>query len=90
MNYAFLIGYCLIVNLSAFALFGIDKRKAKHRQWRISENTLLLFAAVGGSIGTLCAMSFFHHKTKHRKFTIGVPMILILQIAAVVGCFCFL
>ena len=73
--------YLSIVNIIAFAVYGIDKSKARKHQWRISENMLILLAALGGSIGALLAMNIFHHKTKHVKFFIGVPAILIMQIA---------
>lgn len=73
-----------IVNIVAFALYGIDKYKAKHQKWRITERTLLLVAAVGGSIGALLGMQFFRHKTQHPQFKYGVPAILIIQIVAVV------
>jgi uncharacterized membrane protein YsdA (DUF1294 family) len=76
-----LIYYLLIVNIVTLILYGIDKWKAKHNLWRISEPTLLAFAALGGSVGALAAMKLFHHKTKHKKFYIGVPVILIMQIA---------
>ena len=65
-------------------LMLIDKIKAKKNLWRIKESTLMLWAAVGGSIGALAGMYTFRHKTLHRKFTIGIPAILILQIAAVI------
>ena len=77
--------YLSIVNIIAFAVYGIDKSKARKHQWRISENMLILLAALGGSIGALLAMNIFHHKTKHVKFFIGVPAILIMQIA--IACF---
>jgi uncharacterized membrane protein YsdA (DUF1294 family) len=76
-----LIYYLLLVNIATLILYGIDKWKAKHNMWRISEPTLLAFAALGGSVGALAAMKLFHHKTKHKKFYIGVPVIIILQIA---------
>lgn len=75
--------YLLIVNAAAFLLMLVDKQKAKKKLWRIPESTLLLSAAIGGSIGSLAGMYTFRHKTKHQKFTLGVPAILILQIAAV-------
>ena len=64
-------------------LMLIDKIKAKKNRWRIKESTLMLSAALGGSIGALAGMYTFRHKTLHRKFTIGIPLILGLQIAAV-------
>lgn len=78
------IGYVVLINILTWILFGIDKWKAKRNKWRIPEATLLFFAAIGGSFGALCGMYFFHHKTKHKKFFIGVPVILLLQIAVIV------
>ena len=80
----FILAYLLIVNAAAFLLMLIDKIKAKKNRWRIKESTLMLSAALGGSIGALAGMYTFRHKTLHRKFTIGIPLILGLQIAAVV------
>ena len=76
---AFLV-YIILINLVTLILFGLDKRAAKHRRRRIRERTLLLFAALGGSIGALFGMWIYHHKTRHRKFTVGVPLILLAQI----------
>lgn len=59
----------------------VDKRKAIKKKWRIPEATLLFWAAIGGSVGSLAGMYVFRHKTKHPKFTLGVPAILIAQIA---------
>lgn len=80
----YLLILLLIVNLVAFALYGIDKYKAKHQKWRITERTLLLIAAVGGSVGALFGMQFFRHKTQHAQFKYGVPAILIAQVALVI------
>ena len=80
----YILAYLLIVNAVAFLLMLIDKIKAKKNRWRIKESTLMLWAAIGGSIGALAGMYTFRHKTLHRKFTIGIPAILALQIAAVV------
>ena len=73
--------YLLLVNAAAFLAFGEDKRRAKRREWRIPEATLMGLAAAGGSLGALAGMRFFHHKMRHRKFTAGVPALLIAQIA---------
>lgn len=73
--------YLLLVNAAAFLVFGEDKRRARRREWRIPEATLMGLAAAGGSLGALAGMRFFHHKTRHRKFTAGVPALLIAQIA---------
>ncbi len=58
----------------------IDKQKAKRHKWRISENTLILISILGGSIGSIIGMQLFRHKTKHVKFKLGLPVILIIQI----------
>lgn len=73
--------YLLIVNAIAFLLMLVDKQKAKKKLWRIPESTLLLSAAIGGSIGSLAGMYTFRHKTMHIKFTLGIPVILTLQLA---------
>ena len=75
--------YLLVINLVAFLMYGFDKWKAKKNKWRVPEKTLLLVAAIGGSIGAFAGMQVFRHKTKHMKFVIGVPVIFILQIALV-------
>lgn len=79
-----LICYLIIVNIVAFFVYALDKHRAKHDKWRIPESTLLLFSAIGGSIGSLAAMKICHHKTRKKKFTITVPLLLILQIALIV------
>ena len=76
--------YIILINLIAFVVFGIDKRKARKGQWRVHESTLFILAIIGGSIGALLGMLAFRHKTKHRKFTIGIPLVLALQIALLV------
>lgn len=76
-----LLGY-LIVNIIVFIMYGIDKYKATHMKWRIPEATLI-GAAVFGVFGALAGMYLFHHKTKKPKFYITVPVILILEVAAV-------
>lgn len=68
------------VNLAAFALFGIDKYKARHDLWRIPEKTLFLFALLGGSVGAFLGMKLFRHKTRHRRFSVGLPLIFLLQV----------
>ena len=76
--------YLLIINAIGFILMLVDKLKAKKNLWRIPEATLMTTAALGGSIGALAGMYTFRHKTKHLKFTLGVPLILIVQIALAV------
>ena len=76
--------YLLAINAVTFIIYGIDKYKAKHAKWRISEATLILLAVIGGSIGAWCGMKVWHHKTMHKKFKYGVPAILLLQVALAV------
>lgn len=79
--------YLLLINAAAFVLMLVDKVKAKKNRWRISERTLMLSAALGGSVGALLGMYTFRHKTKHIKFTLGVPAILIAQLALAIWLF---
>ena len=76
--------YLLAINAIAFIMYGIDKYKAKKAKWRISEATLLLLAVLGGSIGAWMGMKVWHHKTMHKKFKYGIPIIIILQVALAV------
>ena len=78
-----IICYLLAVNIVTFLLYGIDKYKATKGKWRISEATLLTMAAIGGSIGAWAGMRLWHHKTMHKKFKYGIPVIIIMQIALV-------
>ena len=80
----YLLYYLLIINAIAFILMMADKQKAKKRKWRIPEATLMGFAALGGSIGAWFGMQFFRHKTKHIKFTLGIPLIFAAQVALAV------
>ena len=79
-----ILGYLLAINIASFFLYGIDKYKAKKGKWRISEATLLLMAVVGGCIGAWSGMRLWHHKTMHKKFKYGIPVIIILQVALAV------
>ena len=76
--------YLLAINIASFFLYGIDKYKAKKGRWRISEATLLMMAVIGGSIGAWAGMRLWHHKTMHKKFEYGIPIIIILQVALAV------
>ncbi len=82
-----LISYVVIINIIAFIVMGIDKRKAKKRAWRIPEATLFILAGIGGSIGSIAGMYTFRHKTKHRSFVLGMPAILIAQVILIVSLF---
>lgn len=79
-----LIYYLLLINAAGLLLMLVDKWKAKKNRWRVRESTLLLVAALGGSVGSLLGMYLFRHKTLHLKFTLGIPLILAAQCIAVV------
>ena len=72
--------YLIGINVLTFLIFGADKWKAKRDKWRIPEDTLIWLAIAGGSVGALLGMYLFRHKTKHRKFQIGIPVILLVQL----------
>lgn len=80
----YILLYLLLINAVAFFLMLADKRKAKKNLWRIPEATLMMSAVLGGSVGALAGMNMFRHKTKHLKFTLGIPAILIAQIVLAV------
>ena len=76
----YLLCYLLIINALAFLLMYADKRKARKNQWRIPERVLFASALLGGSIGAMAGMQMFRHKTKHPKFFVGLPVMLVAQI----------
>ena len=78
----YLLMYLLTVNAVGFILMLADKHRARKNQWRISEATLMSVAAIGGSLGCLIGMYTARHKTKHLKFTVGIPLLLSLQLCA--------
>lgn len=71
--------YLIIVNILAFLLYGIDKLKAKHHAWRISEKALLAMSMIGGAYGSYLGMILFHHKVRKPVFCIGVPFMILLE-----------
>ena len=81
-----LIYYLLAVNVLTFIVYGVDKWKARRGHWRVPEASLLGLAALGGSVGAWLAMQLLRHKTQKKKFRYGVPILFVLQVAAVV-CF---
>lgn len=83
MTTKLIIIYFIAINLVTFFLYGIDKWKAKRSKWRIPEATLLGLAVIGGSIGAWLGMKVWHHKTQHKKFKYGLPLILLAQIALI-------
>lgn len=78
-----IIKYFLAINVLTFAVYGVDKWKARQGRWRVPEATLIGLAALGGSAGAWVAMQLFRHKTKKNKFRYGVPIMFVLQLAAV-------
>lgn len=72
--------YLAAINVVTFIVYGIDKLKAKKGKWRIPEASLLLLAIIGGSIGAWCGVKVWHHKTRHKKFKYGIPLIAAIQI----------
>ena len=79
----YFIIYLIIINLIAFLVMYLDKRKARYGKWRIPEQSLLILALIGGSIGAIIGMYTFRHKTKKLRFSVGFPIILILQIVLI-------
>lgn len=77
--------YLAAINIIAFFLYGIDKWKARHDKWRVTEARLLWIAVAGGSIGAFLGMKVWHHKTLHAKFRFGLPAILCLHLAAILA-----
>jgi uncharacterized membrane protein YsdA (DUF1294 family) len=80
--------YLAVINVVTFFMYGVDKWKAKKSKWRIREAALLGLAVLGGSIGAWLGMKTWHHKTQHKKFQYGVPLIIIAQIAMLFLCSC--
>ena len=75
--------YLAVINVVTFIMYGIDKWKAKRSKWRIREAALLGLAVLGGSIGAWLGMKVWHHKTMHKKFKYGIPLILVAQIVII-------
>ncbi|MCI2056917.1 MAG: DUF1294 domain-containing protein [Oscillibacter sp.] len=89
-----LVCWLVVINLAAFVTFGIDKWKAKRSEKnsavrRIPEKNLFLLAILGGSVGALLGMQVWHHKTLHKSFRIGIPLILLVQILIPAGLYLY-
>lgn len=76
--------YLFVINLITFSAFGLDKHRARQKASRFRESTLMILAALGGTPGGLLGMRVFHHKTLHRKFTLGLPAILIFELTTAI------
>lgn len=79
-----IICYVAITNLVGFFMMGLDKKKAKNREWRIPEASLFFVCIIGGSIGSILGMYLFRHKTKHWYFKWGMPAILLVQLTLII------
>ena len=76
-------GYIIILSVLGFVIMGVDKHKARKKAWRIPERTLILIALLGGGIGSFVGMYVFHHKTKHAKFVVLLPLSAALYLAGI-------
>lgn len=76
----YFIIYIITINIISFIMYGRDKRKAIRGSFRTPEKVLIGVAMIGGSVGAYAGMHMFHHKTKHAKFFIGIPLIIIVQV----------
>ena len=74
------LAYFILINIITFIVYADDKRRARRGLWRTSESTLVLLAVAGGSVGAMLAMLLLRHKTRHTRFVIGIPTILVVQI----------
>lgn len=75
-----LLLYFFTINLVGFLIMLVDKKRSINHEWRISEKTLFIIAIIGGAIGSYLGIYTFRHKTKHLKFTLGIPTIILIQI----------
>lgn len=80
----YIIAYLIVINLTSFILFALDKKRSLRRKWRIPESTLIFVSLMGGAVGSLLGMKLFKHKTKKLKFTILVPISLIINILLII------
>ncbi|MBM6840181.1 DUF1294 domain-containing protein [[Clostridium] spiroforme] len=79
--------YLVVMNIFTFSLFALDKYRAIHHLWRIKEFTLMMMAVLGGGLGAFLAMQICHHKTRHFRFRVFVPLFMIIQIIGFIVCF---
>lgn len=84
MMYKYILIYFSLINLTGVLINCIDKIKAKHNKWRIRESTLWIIGIIGGATGTYITMKAVRHKTKHRSFMIGMPILMVIQLALLI------
>ena len=87
MTLTILLVYMLIVNSYCFILMGMDKRRAKGHKRRVPEKDFFVLSAVGGAAGCWLAMRIYRHKTKHRSFVVGIPLLLTFNVIILIGLF---
>ncbi|AZV44660.1 DUF1294 domain-containing protein [Peribacillus asahii] len=80
----FTMVYMIFINILAFTIMGIDKKKARNGEYRISERTLWIVAVIGGGTGAYLGMKQFRHKTKHASFKWGFPVLMVIQLGLLV------
>ncbi|WP_424765488.1 DUF1294 domain-containing protein [Paenibacillus sp. sgz302251] len=85
MAYTIVLLYFVLINSLTFLLMGFDKQRAKRKKRRVPEQRLFLFSAIGGAAGTWLGMKKWRHKTQHRSFTVGIPLLLALNLALIIG-----
>ena len=83
MMYQIFTVFIIVVNLFSVIVCVIDKHKSKTGGWRINEKTLFILTFMGGGIGMYIAMKLIRHKTKHKRFMIGIPIIIIIQLVLI-------
>ena len=76
--------YLIVLNVLGYGMMGYDKWRAKNNKWRVQEQRFFIVAALGGSVGTWIGMKHFHHKTLHKQFVYGIPLIFALQVGLLV------
>ncbi|MBP2077374.1 DUF1294 domain-containing protein [Oceanobacillus polygoni] len=89
-EYSSFLMYLIGVNIMSFLLMYIDKRKAMKKQYRIPERTFWALAILGSALGAYIGMKLFRHKTKHRSFMIGMPILIIVNIISCIYIFFFM
>lgn len=75
--------YIVVINIIGWVLPIVDKKRAKNNQWRVRESTLFMVSALGGSLAMYLSMKKYRHKTKHKRFMIGIPAIIVAQLVII-------
>ena len=83
--YIILVVYIIAINIVGWVLPIVDKKRAKNNQWRLRESTLFIVSALGGSLAMYLSMKKYRHKTKHKRFMIGIPAIMVAQLIIILS-----